>query len=1774
MKRFCTQTLKVPFGTPVFAGCEYTIRLPHQAGDLISRIRIATMNPLVETYIERVDLLVDTVQVESVPGDFIQLENSIKLRSEQVPEYQSLLNKGYLEFPFWLVKQGHFLAGTTKTEVRIKFGTGAILDPNTYLLVDYSIVDSNESLNRHRYQKVRQIQKIQVPLTSNLIKIDTAFTGPIFEFYFVVRDLANNIIDGLSSVSLNTNDLVRFTSDAQTLKYLDPLKYHRRVPRNPFGIYSFALYPENAIDPSGHLNFSQIQNQRFTIQTTQTGTITIYAQSHSFLYGTKPIFESSEILLGLVQGSQGSLGSLPVYVSYINYLNSVTLYFSSAYPITANVVSTYPATPWTQDAYSIVFKPVPSSTYVVVSFSGPGFSTQNGYFTFTPPVSSNVMIQETNQTSSNVVSITYGPNQNLIAGINAQGSFNLGSQTQGYYAGYTFDTVTGFSTQVSTGSFPNQLSKIKSNPLDGNLIVSGFSDHSSPKWFASPTGFISMSNVTTQVPGTPFFDILGSNVFAAYNTGTASKIQVVQVAGMASNSYALTSTGSIYSLGYPATLLDSGHGFTKIAVGAAHILASDAAGTLWVYGSDSYAQIGNGKVSSYSFINPPAPAMGPPTFPKVSSIACGAYHSAVVSVNGAIYTTGLNNMGQLGTSTPSPVNFGFVSINDPTQVLCSRVMCGYNSTFYLESLTNKLFFSGDNYSGQGGITSLGAYTYITQSSFIYDSSTQMSIGSNVTMLSNTSGLYVSGYSTIGLGAGLSTLGTGGNVLKIAVSELPTSVNANGNLSFASLSGNVYSVTSTSSGIFTMVGTPLPVSNISSNLYLSTSNTVIMDNSFEPYLGPVSFTPGYPILSKFDYLSGSLIAGTPILGYGYGGTVSYSGNYKVHTFLTNGTFTLLGASTPCDILIVGGGGGSGNGGGGAGGLIYQTGVSVPAGTYSVTVGAGGSYATNGSPSSFLNLVALGGGAGGTYDINYVALTPGQNGGSGGGSGGTGSLNIVGIGSQGQSGGLYNSGSGGGGGGGGYTSSGYPSQVTTNGGSGLVVFGSTYAAGGSGTSGGVGTPNTGNGGSNGYSGGSGIVIVRYLNPTGNVTSVGASGSYVYVGFDSGTVTQYDQSLNLLGSKTFKPGPLVLAGARNSNLYVMSTSNIVSYDGSITTSNWTQTSNTGIVAGFFNNFYYANNYGINKNTSTLIPVTNCTINDVATNYQTGQLAACGYSLGSGTIGNPGYSLTSLFGQTQSGFIFTFDGFGNVNPVVPQTPYTDFFSTPYSAIQGASAVSVFSQPPFYPPKMFRYPPTTLKGSLTVSNQAWGNGTYVVDATSNSLNNPAINAFDFSEAFPGWQTYYLPSYNNNTSFVQISNFPSGVTTTQAGNNILGQFGLQIQDTWTFTSNTSLSFSNIAEGNLYTVAIDTLGSPWVLGQNNRGQLGSPGLLNTYYFIKVPSIGVPVSAIACGNAHSLFLTSTGSLYSCGANDSGQLGLGNNTDTGTITPVTGLPGSVSSIACGSYHSLIITNTGLWSCGNNSKGQLGLGTQASTSQFSSVYGGTVNLVSGGDYHTVFTVGPTVYGAGDNSSGQLGFSTSSVPQSLGPIVLTGLPSSVLHIACGVQMTMVSTTSGQYLSTGLNTSGQLGLGLLTSPVTSFTQGTLDNFSTITNLSTSLSNFTVALTASGQAYMCGSNVYHTAAGTQYDANNQFINLTLPGPITLSNVYIVDNTGIQGYLMNVYSGTSWSQIALTNPLSVPGSQYGRIFNILPVIQNVSNVSLYAPNIGGPYSLAELALYSGG
>ncbi len=254
------------------------------------------------------------------------------------------------------------------------------------------------------------------------------------------------------------------------------------------------------------------------------------------------------------------------------------------------------------------------------------------------------------------------------------------------------------------------------------------------------------------------------------------------------------------------------------------------------------------------------------------------------------------------------------------------------------------------------------------------------------------------------------------------------------------------------------------------------------------------------------------------------------NYRVHTFTTTGTstFTVTRGGQIEYLIVAGGGGGVGSnnccigaGGGGAGG--YLTGITqVSAGTYSITVGPGGTGAQNGTNSSAFGLTAFGGGYGARYTgAANVAANNASNGGSGGGGTHDNIYGVNGSGTagQGNSGGP-NTGVGvvGGGGGGagepgfiggavngnnGRGGTGIASSITgvlvyrAGGGGGSVRtngsgVGSSGGLGGGGTgyaqtaTGGTdGQANTGGGGGGGVggnslthtSGGSGIVIVRY-------------------------------------------------------------------------------------------------------------------------------------------------------------------------------------------------------------------------------------------------------------------------------------------------------------------------------------------------------------------------------------------------------------------------------------------------------------------------------------------------------------------------------------------------------------------------------------------------------------------------------------------------------------------------------------------------------------------------
>ncbi len=313
----------------------------------------------------------------------------------------------------------------------------------------------------------------------------------------------------------------------------------------------------------------------------------------------------------------------------------------------------------------------------------------------------------------------------------------------------------------------------------------------------------------------------------------------------------------------------------------------------------------------------------------------------------------------------------------------------------------------------------------------------------------------------------------------------------------------------------------------------------------------------------DAVAGAVEATGGNIGYFYS-----SGNwYKSHTFLSNGTFTVTTGGNVNFLLVGGGGGGGasdggftcGGGGGGAQVRVFSD-EAVTAQGYSLTIGAGGSSATNGSSSTGLGYSAEGGGFGGGAAGSPASRTDAAGGGGRGHwqgtnmSGGTGTFAggngatgpELGGGGGGNGGVGSNAGSGAGGAGGNGVGTALfadSTQYFGGGGGGSCMFSSSTpgagthggGTGGDGNTGGSATANTGSGGGgaggnnkSGGSGASGVAKFSYTFTAGTLRSDSyASSVELAVPFDDapGGLGVIDRSVELntsvTGSKTVTQG-----------------------------------------------------------------------------------------------------------------------------------------------------------------------------------------------------------------------------------------------------------------------------------------------------------------------------------------------------------------------------------------------------------------------------------------------------------------------------------------------------------------------------------------------------------------------------------------------------------------------------------------------------------------------------
>ncbi|KAA0167327.1 hypothetical protein FNF28_02859 [Cafeteria roenbergensis] len=146
----------------------------------------------------------------------------------------------------------------------------------------------------------------------------------------------------------------------------------------------------------------------------------------------------------------------------------------------------------------------------------------------------------------------------------------------------------------------------------------------------------------------------------------------------------------------------------------------------------------------------------------------------------------------------------------------------------------------------------------------------------------------------------------------------------------------------------------------------------------------------------------------------------------------------------------------------------------------------------------------------------------------------------------------------------------------------------------------------------------------------------------------------------------------------------------------------------------------------------------------------------------------------------------------------------------------------------------------------------------------------------------------------------------------------------------------IAAGADHTVALASTGVAYTWGANSRGQCGQGHFDTVWAPTAVKGLRRRISSAACGAHHTVFLTSAGSVYTCGAGRAlGAGAFSDSADAGETTLKSNIPTptgvaalaahKITQVAAGWGHSVALAATGdVFAWGEGSRGQLGWATK----------------------------------------------------------------------------------------------------------------------------------------------------------------------------------------------------------------------------------------------------------
>ena len=255
------------------------------------------------------------------------------------------------------------------------------------------------------------------------------------------------------------------------------------------------------------------------------------------------------------------------------------------------------------------------------------------------------------------------------------------------------NTLTNRSSPVQTVAYGTDWYKLGQGQLNNAGIKA---DGTLWLWGGNATGLLGDNTTTNR--SSPVQTITGGTNWIDYSIGGGSHILAVKNDGTlwtwGFNNYGQLGDNTTTNKSSPVQVLGYTNNWKQPSSGSFHSAAIKNDGTLWTWGDNTFGQLGDNSTNSQS--SPVQTVTGGTNWKQVS---CGNNHTTAIKTDGTLWTWGINSNAVLGNNSTIPKSSPIQTIAYGTN--WSQVSAGNTNTAAIKT-DGTLWVWGDNYYGTIG----------------------------------------------------------------------------------------------------------------------------------------------------------------------------------------------------------------------------------------------------------------------------------------------------------------------------------------------------------------------------------------------------------------------------------------------------------------------------------------------------------------------------------------------------------------------------------------------------------------------------------------------------------------------------------------------------------------------------------------------------------------------------------------------------------------------------------------------------------------------------------------------------------------------------------------------------------------------------------------------------------------------------------------------------------------------------------------------------------------